>query len=395
LGSAQDQAATAPQESRPPKPDSRTQLPQFLWDSYLGLNIGYLSNPFSAEQLQPGSRTGSVTVPHAAFGIALFGYRFDPRFAAQLTYLRPVKYVRYDNINGQTTSNTVWMAYGALTLKSLIPISRVASAYAEAGIGVSNRRGFQINGVQVVANSFSRTFVAGVGVEYRMSKSWDLAGGALYFPGDSRTRQPRALFVSGGVRYNLRTVPPERVAANATAGFAFPEHLLMIGYSTPLLGYGANRLLSRQVPIFWGGKINVRTGAAIHYQRNVFHTRKRFGFDLGASLSRYESAQNHDTFTAVSLYPQLRFMLVRTSRADLYVAYSVAGPTFISRKVIDDRETGLHRFTFQDGLGLGVYLGRDKHATFGIKLGHYSNGNLVGGNPGIAVPIAFELGYAF
>jgi len=97
----------------------------------------------------------------------------------------------------------------------------------------------------------------------------------------------------------------------------------------------------------------------------------------------------------VSLYPQLRFMLVRTSRADLFVTYSVAGPTFISRKVIDGQETGLHRFTFQDGLGLGVYFGRDKHGMFGIKLGHYSNGNLVGGNPGIAVPIAFELGYAF
>ena len=257
LASAQDQAATAPPGSGPAKPDSRTQLPQFLWDAYLGLNIGYLSNPFSTEQLQPGFRTGSVTVPHAAFGIALFGYRFDHRFAAQITYLRPVKFVRYDNINGQRSSNTVWMAYGALTVKSRIPISRVASAYAEAGVGVSNRRGFQINGVQVVSNSFARTFVVGGGVDYRLSRSWDLVAGALYARGHSRTRQPRALFVSGGVRYNLQMVPPEQVAANAAAGFAFPEHLLLIGYSTPLLRYGANRLLSRQVPIFWGGKINV------------------------------------------------------------------------------------------------------------------------------------------
>lgn len=388
---AQDQSQAAP----PAKPDTRTQLPELLQDSYLGLNIGYLSNPFSARQLQPGFTVGSVSVPHAAYGIGLFGYRLNRHLAAQITYVRPVNYVRYRDINGAATSNSVWMAYGAFTLKTQVPLTPATSVYAEAGLGITNRRGFDIGGAQVVAHELFRTFVVGGGLEYRASKSWDVVAGALYFPSDTRTRQPHALFVSGGVRYNAQVVPAHRVAANANSGFRFPEHHLTIAYSTHAMGYGANRVLSRQVPIFWGGKINVRSGGAVHYQRNVFHTSKIFALDFGMSVSRFESAKNRESFMTVSLYPQLRFVLLRSTNADMYVSYSVAGPTFISRKVIDGRETGRHRFTFQDGLGLGFYLGRDKRALFGIKLGHYSNGNLVGLNPGIAVPLAFELGYTF
>lgn len=395
LGLATVRAFAQPAPAPPATSDTRTQLPSFLQQAYVGLDIGLLGYTFSDEQLLPGHRSGAIHVPRAAFGVALFGHRFDRRLAAQMTYVRPVKYVRYVDVNGARSSDSVWMTYAAFTAKFNAEVQPGTSLYAEGGFGITNRRGFALGGAQVMTHALFPMLVFGGGLEHQLRPSWDLTARFIYFPSHAPTRQPRAVFLSGGIRYNLQMVPPDRVAANANSGFAFPEHTVSVGYTTSTMGYGANNVLSRQVAIFWGGKINVRSGAAVHYQRNVFHSRKRFAIDIGASLSRFESAGDKDLFTTLALYPQVRFVPFRGTRADLYIFYSVAGPTFVSRKVIDGRETGRYRFTFQDTLGAGMYLGPSKRVLLGIRLSHYSNGNLLGINPGIAVPMTFELGYAF
>ena len=40
----------------------------------------------------------------------------------------------------------------------------------------------------------------------------------------------------------------------------------------------------------------------------------------------------------------------------MYFAYSLAGPTYISKIVLDDLNTGRH-FTFQDFMGIGWFAG--------------------------------------
>jgi hypothetical protein len=44
---------------------------------------------------------------------------------------------------------------------------------------------------------------------------------------------------------------------------------------------------------------------------------------------------------------------------------------------------------------VGVYAGRDRRYNFELRVGHYSNGNLIPRNPGIKVPLTFNVGYAF
>ena len=58
----------------------------------------------------------------------------------------------------------------------------------------------------------------------------------------------------------------------------------VMAHSKPnLLGYGANNFFSGPVPIFWGGNVKTRQGFTADYQRNVFHTRKWFAFDVGTT----------------------------------------------------------------------------------------------------------------
>jgi hypothetical protein len=62
--------------------------------------------------------------------------------------------------------------------------------------------------------------------------------------------------------------------------------------------------------------------------------------------------------------------------------------------LIDGQNTGT-RFTFQDSMGTGVFIGTRRRLAAGVDIAHYSNGNLFGRNPGVTVPLHFSLGYAF
>jgi hypothetical protein len=78
----------------------------------------------------------------------------------------------------------------------------------------------------------------------------------------------------------------------------------------------------------------------------------------------------------------------------LYLDYSVAGPTLITRTSIDGEQTGKH-FTFQDFMGAGVFLGRKRRIAAEVRIEHYSNGNLFPQNPGVTIPLGFYLGTSF
>jgi len=189
-------------------------------------------------------------------------------------------------------------------------------------------------------------------------------------------------------------VPEATVEENRRAGFAFPENLVRLGYTSNVLSYGVNTFFSRTIPIFWGGNVDTRQGFTLDYERNVFHTKKKFAFDVGASASYWKSDGNGDHFATLSVYPLFRYFLARTEPADFYFSYSLAGPTLMSDTVIDGKDTG-ERFTFQDFMGIGAFFGKTRRMNAEIGIKHYSNGNIFTRNASIKIPLTLTLGLAF
>src|SRR4030095_5227827 len=212
---------------------------------------------------------------------------------------------------------------------------------------------------------------------------WSLVVGTTVSPAHRRDVQPGTSIFSAGFNYTIRPLSAEQVARNSEAAAVFPKHTIQVGYITNSLGYGVNDFFSKgAVPIFWSANVQAARGVSFNYQRNVFHTRRVFSLDWGAGITSLKSRTNGELFSAASLYPLLRFTLLRTSPADFYLNYSLAGPTFISRKIIDNNETG-RRFTFQDFMGAGVFVDRKRSLNAEIRIMHYSNGNLFPRNPGV------------
>ena len=373
--------------------DTRTQYPAFLSHSYFAVSLGVIDYAFSQRQLQPGFSAQTVEIPPAAARVTLFGRELNPFLAAQVTYMRPVLYVSYRNVNGDGARHRALVHFGGVTLKPQLPLGRRLSLYGEAGLGLTSRRAVSIDSAPAIAAANYASILLGGGLEYHLGPAWDLAVGATYSPGREQDAQPRTVLVSGGFRFNLRPLPAGRVEANRSTGAAFPRNVVQLEY-TPGVGYGVNDFVSKKVPIFWGGAVKVTRGVAAHFQRNVFHTGRLFGLDLGASASYWTSRDDGNDFATVSAYPLFRLTPLRTRPADLYFFYSLAGPTCVSRSVIDGRDTG-GGFTFQDFMGIGAFLGKSRRLSVAVKINHYSNGNLLTDNAGIKVPLTLALGFTF
>jgi Lipid A 3-O-deacylase (PagL) len=381
-------------QQQTPRDDTRTQVPALLRNSYVSINVGHIDQPFSQAQLQPGFHAASIEVPRADVRVILFGHEFNRFLSAQASYIRPVNYITYVIMAGaDARGHHVRVNFGAVTVSGRVPVRGRLSVYAEGGLGITSRTGFNVSGKAVVTDAHYPSVLLGGGGEYRVSPAWDLTGGVAYSPGKSEVSQPRTLFSSVGFRYTMRPLPPDRVERNRRSGYIFPAHLVQIEYSSGT-GYAVNDFVSKKVPVFWGGDAKVDFGLAPHYEHNVFHTRKVCALDVGASAGIYTTRQNNDRFYTLSVYPLLRFTFVRGALADVYFAYSLAGPTYISRIVLDGLDTGRH-FTFQDFMGVGIFAGASRNLNLGVKISHYSNGNIFTQNAGVKVPLTFSVGYAF
>jgi len=374
--------------------DTRTQYPALLQNSYISINVGAIDQPFSQAQLEPGFHASAIDVPRMDVRVMLIGHEFNRFVAAQASYMRPLNYVSYTSVRpGDVDRHHVRVNFGAVTLRARVPVGGRWSAYGEGGLGFTSRTGFSLGDTLVVTDAHYASLLLGGGAEYRLTPSWDLTAGVTLSPGRDEVRQPDTLFYSTGFRYTVRPLPAERVNANRDAGVIFPRHLIQVEYSSGT-GYGVNDFVSRKVPIFWGGHAKVDFGIAPHYERNVFHTRRVFALDVGASAGLYKTRQNDERFVTLSVYPLFRFTFLRARLADMYFAYSLAGPTYISKVILDDLNTGRH-FTFQDFMGIGWFAGADRNLAIGVKINHYSNGNIFTQNAGVKIPLTFSIGYAF
>lgn len=380
--------------ANPPHDDGRAQYPAGLANSFFSINVGYIGYNFSDAQLEPGYAAGSIVVPHAAARAVLFGHNFTPHLAVQGSYLRPVQYVKYRNLNGSTASGSVWMHFGTVTVQARAPIASRLALYAEGGLAITNRDSLKIGEAIAMTEARFASPIVGGGLEYRLSPSVDLLAGTSFIPRHSSASQPATMLASGGVRYTMRPLPAEQVAETIAAGFIFPKHLLQVGYATDKFGFAVNNFVSQTVPVFWGGHVEVKHSVvSLQYQRNLFHTKKIFSFDVGTSFGSWRTEQEQRFFT-ISAFPLARFTFLRTKPADVYFGYAVAGPTYISRVVIDGLQTGSH-FTFQDFMALGTWLGAGRRVNFELNLNHYSNGNMMPQNAGVKVPLALKVGVGF
>jgi len=236
--------------------------------------------------------------------------------------------------------------------------------------------------------------LVGLGFAYQLTPTFDLLLGATYSPGRQSFDQPSTRMYTFGTRINMRRIPAADVITNRDAGYVFPANVVRVGYSTNKLTYGVNGLFSKYVVIFWGGHVETKQGVTIEYERNVFHSKKRFAFDLGVSTSAWQSNGTQATFRTLSAYPLVRYFFGRTKPADLYFSYSIAGPTYISEYLLDGLNTGA-RFTFQDAMGVGVFIGKARRMNVDVGIKHFSNGNLATENAGIKIPLTFKVGLAF
>jgi hypothetical protein len=374
--------------------NKRIQYPAGLKNAYFGFNLGYIQYPFSSAQLEPGFTVESVKVPHIAPRFILYGYQFNKYLGAQISYMRPVDWISYQDINGDKTGHSVWMNVGGLTLVSRIPLAKKISISAEAGLGVITRKGFYFSDTAVVKDAVYATGLFGGALQYHVNKKWDLQAGITWSPAHKKEKQPQTLYYSAGFNYHLEKLSTERVDMVRKTGSHFPSQLLQLTLTTNAFGYFVNDLFSKTLPVFWGGAAHLQRGISVNYQRNLFHTRKIFSLDWGAGVGFWRSKKQEDDFFTLSLYPVLRFTPIRSAQADFFFEYTVAGPTYISRTIIDNEETGRH-FTFYDAMGIGVFAGRKKQLNAGIRIAHFSNGNIFPRNNGVKVPLSFSLGYAF
>lgn len=371
------------------------QTPFPLKKAWFGVDAGSLNYPFSNNNLPTGFSAQRVSIPHTAVRLTLLGYHFSKNFSARITYMRPVQWVLYKNINGDQSKHSVWMNIGGLTVKQNISVTKKLSLYAETGLALITRHGFDINNSPVVTDANYSTLSFGGGLEYHLNSKWDLNVYSGFCPGKGKIMQPHTVFLGTGFNYNINPSTEESRRNNAESKMGFPGQLLQVSVTTNKFGYGVNHFFAEgKVPVFWGGLARVEQGVSINYIRNVFHTKKTFSLNIGTSIGHWESNASDQSFYALSIYPLMRFNVVRSKLCDYYFFYSVAGPSYLSKKVIDGYDTGKH-FTFRDYMGIGGFIGANKLLNAEISIGHFSNGNLYPNNAAVKIPLNFSVGYSF
>ena len=214
-------ASRAPAQETPPV-DTRTQYPAFMLNSYFTVNVGSIRYIFSGDQLAPGFQAESIDIPHLAARIDLFGHHFTKHLSAQVTYMRPARYVVYHNVNGDGVNRQISTAYGGLTLVWETPLNDRISAYGEGGWGVTSRSGFQIDGTSALQSAHFAAGMLGAGLAYHATPNVDVMFNATYSPSRKSFNQPSTRLYTTGLRYHMRPLSAAEVEGNRAEGFVFP-----------------------------------------------------------------------------------------------------------------------------------------------------------------------------
>src|SRR5437762_5478896 len=181
--------------------------------------------------MESGFKATSVRVPHLAVRALLFGHEFNRYLSGQVSYLRPIQWVQYQDVNGDHASHSVWMNLVGLTAKAQMPVTKTLSVYGEGGLGIITRKGFQIDHSTALRDANYSTPLFGGGVQYRVTGNWSLVVGATS-AAHAEARQPRTSVFSAGFNHTMRPLSDEDVERNSSAGFVFPENIVQFGYAS-------------------------------------------------------------------------------------------------------------------------------------------------------------------
>ena len=374
-------------------PDEREQTPAILNNTYFGLGIGYTDIPYSNSNLVNGLQATSYSNPNVGLNVFL-GHYFNRYLAAEISLMRPIEWSYAYGVSSTNSKNSIWTSLFGVALRPTLPISQRINLYGLAGLGVVSRHGFSgNNGVTAIPSSNVATLLTGGGLTVALTQYWHLNLGLEYSFARPDEHQPHMLYAYTGFYYLFHK---RHLPHYYSTHYIFHKNLIQFGgFSTSVFNPDVNKYFTiHYLPIFWSGDLDTRNGLWLMYQRNAFHTHKRFSFDWGLSVSSYHSAVNNTSFQAFSIYPAIRWWFFRSNTADIYFFYSIAGPTYLTKDNMDNIYLGGH-FSFQDLLGIGFFLGEEKNLNIAATIGHYSNGNLLPNNPGVQVPLVISVGYAF
>ena len=388
------------QEERRPK----TQPSAFLSNFYYSVNFGGIFYPFSNDNLIEGYSTETFSRNYFSGKIG-FGYNIKENLAFQFGVIRPAAWFKYNNINNIGYERSVWINAWYLSLKKSINLDKKLSVFGEIGIANITRVGFSIDDSVIYPDAHFGSVLYGFGVNYKLNERWRLSLNGTFIPASKKDNQPSISQASFGFEYHIQKIDDTLALAyeNDTRYF-FPDNILQVSYGNSEIGFGANKFFSMNIkvgdfesfgiPVFWLGDVRARHSFSITYQRLAFRTQKLFSLDWGISGTVFQTEAQKETVFAFSIFPTLRFYLLRKKGFDMYTNYSVIGPTFLTKSNIDALGTG-PKTTFQDTMGLGVFFGEKRTYNFELRIIHYSNGNIFTENSGVAIPIQFTLGKTF
>ncbi len=377
--------------------NNKSQIPLFIQQSTLDIGFGFIHYPFSAVQLEPGYKLHSLTLPQKGLQLS-YRYLINHYLSAQLDYMMLLPSVKYTystlNNENETLAKPVLLNTGGLTLNPQLPIGKRWIFYTKGGVGIVSRRGIQdISGNTVLKEASYTSLMWGAGLSYQINKSIDLQINTTSIPENSKHHQPATTFFGAGVSYHPLAFTDSQLEKVKLKNRVHQKHLIQYGYTTNVAGYEINNRLEKMY-LFWGGNAQIKKGVMLNYMNSVFRAPKVLALYWGAGVSYFESNLNHEKLLAISVFPVFRFNLLYTKPLDMYIFYSIAGPSYITSNKVDGIEIGKH-IIFQDNMGVGVNFGKDRHYNAEIKIGHYSNGNLFPINHGVKIPLSFNLGYAF
>ncbi|MEO9571173.1 MAG: acyloxyacyl hydrolase [Polaribacter sp.] len=382
---------------------SKSQPSDFLSKTYYSINFGGIFYPFSNDNLIDGYKTDSYS-KNSFSGRMLLGYKIKPNLAIQFGTIRPASWFKYDNVNNIGYDRSVWINAWSLSLKQEINLNKKLSLYGEAGIANVTRVGFSINDKVIYNDAHFGSLLYGFGFNYKLNNKFRLNLNGTFLPESEKENQPSISQVSFGFEYHLNKLSKEVVKKHENNGYFFPKNLIQVSYGTSKIGFGVNRFFGMSlkvgnfesfgIPIFWVGEVKAANTFSVTYQKLAFRTEKIFSLDWGVSITAFNTEATNEKVLAFSIFPSIRFYLMRKKGFDFYANYSLIGPTYLTVKNIDKLNTG-PKITFQDTMGFGVFFGKKRSYNAELRIMHYSNGNNFPQNSGVAVPIQFTLGKTF
>ncbi|WP_232734677.1 acyloxyacyl hydrolase [Polaribacter sp. ALD11] len=382
---------------------SKAQPSNFLSNSYYSINFGGIFYPFSNNNLIDGYKTDTFSRNYFS-GRLLLGYKISPDLALQFGTMRPASWFKYNNVNNIGYERSVWINAWSLSLKKNINLHKKLSIYGEAGIANVTRIGFSIDDTIIYPDAHFASLIYGFGLNYKLNKKWRLNLNGTFLPKSVKENQPSISQVTFGFEYHINKLPKEQVEKHENNGHFFPKNMVQVSYGNSKIGFGANRFFGMSlkvgnfesfgIPVFWVGAVKAAHSFSITYQRLAFRTEKIFSLDWGVSITAFQTEATQENVLAFSIFPTMRFYLLRRKGFDMYTNYSLIGPTFLTKGNLDNLKTG-PKTTYQDTMGLGVFFGKKRAYNAELRIMHYSNGNIFPNNSGVAVPIQFTFGKTF